>query len=199
MVIQLNLVRGINTILDLLSDEMGGGPAPPTVDSDVSDDEEGRFSPGPNSAHFSGKHRLLKLRLAPLRTVQRDLEVRIGIQAGADFNDTMISPPGSPVLGGSSRKQEFFVRSATSWKHSRTGSDDAGGRRSKEVQMRETADILAGCADDMKAIWEDPTIRDMLLRKGLRMETTPGLCVVPPPLVLVCLFGCMLTRVQLLE
>ena len=41
--------------------------------------------------------------------------------------------------------------------------------------MRETADILAGCAEDMKAIWEDPVVRDMLLRRGIRMETTPGL------------------------
>lgn len=176
MVIQLNLVRGINTILDILTEEMVGVPIPPAADSDVSDDEDGRFSPAPGSAHFSGKHRLLKLRLAPLRTVQRDLEVRIGVQAGADFNDTMVSPPGSPVLGGGQRKQEFFVRSATNWKHIRNDSEGMG-RKSKDVQTRETADILAGCAEDMKAIWEDPAIRDMLLRKGIRMEATPGLSV----------------------
>ena len=137
------------------------------------------FSPAPGT--FSGKHRLLKLRLAPLRTVQHDLELRIGIQAGSDVSDHIVpaSPPGSPVLGPA-RKQEFFVRSASSWKrsHGRGPSEDVsgnGGRRSKEVQMRETADILAGCADDMQAIWEDGAVRDLLARKGVRMEATPGL------------------------
>ena len=46
-----------------------------------------RFSPSTGALHLSGKHRLLKLRLAPLRTLQRDLEMRIGIQAGADLSD----------------------------------------------------------------------------------------------------------------
>ncbi|TFK90902.1 G-protein alpha subunit [Polyporus arcularius HHB13444] len=174
MVIQLNLVRGINFILDLLSEEMAGGPSPSAGDSDVSDDDDARFSPASGKVHLSSKHRLLKLRLAPLRTVQHDLELRIGIQAGADLSDTMISPPGSPTMGPAQRKQEFFVRSSTSWKHNRSASEAAGGRRSKESQMRETADILAGCADDMKAIWQDTTVREMLLRKGIRMETTPG-------------------------
>ena len=32
-------------------------------------------------------------------------------------------------------------------------------------------------AEDMKAIWEDATVREMLVRKGIRMEATPGLCV----------------------
>ncbi|KAI0331390.1 G-alpha-domain-containing protein [Cubamyces sp. BRFM 1775] len=180
MVIQLNLVRGINSILDLLAEEMAGGPAPAVGgDSDVSDDEGG-YAPRPGSMlHFTGRHRLLKLRLAPLRTVQRDLEMRIGIQAGGDVSDVISSPPGSPVLGARERRpQEFFVRSATSWKqtlHSRTPSDGTGnGTRYQDAQVRETADIIAGCAEDMKAIWEDPTVRDMLIRKGIRMETTPG-------------------------
>ena len=222
MVIQLNLVRGINFILDLLAEELAGGPYPASADSDVSDDDNdndnydgARFSPSTGALHLSGKHRLLKLRLAPLRTLQRDLEMRIGIQAGADLSDTMISPPGSPTMGPGAappRKQEFFVRSSTSWKqvHGRTSSEGTlglgagaggGGRRSKDVQMREAADILAGCADDMKAIWEDAAVREMLLRKGIRMETTPGLCVpvMPPVASAHAHFLLTRTRTQLLE
>ncbi|KAI1787370.1 G-protein alpha subunit [Ganoderma leucocontextum] len=188
MVVQLNLVRGINSILDVLADEMAGtgtlglGPPPPVVDSDVSDEEDDArpYSPALGGAgSFSGMHRLLRLRLTPLRTLQRDLELRIGVHAGADISDVLgpapgPSPPGSPLLGAT-RKQEFFVRSATSWKepHARHRSEGAG-QKQREVQMRSTADILAGCADDMKAIWEDPVIREMLLRKGIRMEATPG-------------------------
>ncbi|KAI0354208.1 G-alpha-domain-containing protein [Trametes cingulata] len=177
MVIQLNLVRGINSILDVLAEEMAGGSGPAIVDSDVSDDER-PYAPRTGSGgqlQFTGKHRLLKLRLAPLRTVQHDLEMRIGIHAGGDIHDVISSPPSSPVLGGRERKQEFFVRSATSWKqlHARMPSD-ATAARYQDAQMRETADIIAGCADDMKAIWADPTVREMLQRKGIRMEATPG-------------------------
>lgn len=202
MVVQLNLVRGINTILDILADEMAGtgtlgpGPPPPAVDSDVSDEDDEMNMNGvlavvggsaarpysPASSGISGKHRLLRLRLTPLRTLQRDLEVRIGVHAGADMADVLgpspgASPPGSPLLNATGgRKQEFFVRSATSWKqpHARHPSEGAM-QKQREVQMRETADILAGCAEDMKAIWEDGVVRELLLRKGIRMETTPGL------------------------
>ena len=59
--------------------------------------------------------------------------------------------------------------------HGRHASEGKGGRRSKEVQMRETADILAGCAEDMQAVWEDPLVRQLLVHKGVRMEATPGL------------------------
>ncbi|PIL25815.1 hypothetical protein GSI_11568 [Ganoderma sinense ZZ0214-1] len=205
MVVQLNLVRGINTILDVLADEMAGtgplGAPPPVVDSDVSDEDDeihanismslnGMVATGspstrpysPASSSLSGKHRLLRLRLTPLRTLQRDLELRIGVHAGADMSDVLgpspgTSPPGSPLLGavGGGRRQEFFVRSATSWKqpHARHPSEGAM-QKQREVQMRETADILAGCAEDMKAIWEDGAVRELLLRKGIRMETTPG-------------------------
>ena len=95
------------------------------------------------------------------------------------MGDTAVSPPGSPIVGPGGRKQEFFVRSATSWKRERGQSVSdyvgGGGRRSKEVQMRETADILAGCAEDMQAVWEDPLVRQLLVHKGVRMEATPGL------------------------
>ncbi|KAI0633064.1 guanine nucleotide binding protein, alpha subunit [Trametes polyzona] len=176
MVVQLNLVRGINQILDLLGEEMAGNTAPALPDSDVSDDDgPSRVPRAGGPLHFSGKHRLLKLRLAPLRTVQRDLEIRIGIHAGGDIGDVINSPPGSPVLGATGRKQEFFVRSATSWKqlHNRSNSDGTNAKM-QDAQIRETADIIAGCAEDMKAIWHDPVVREMLGRKGIRMETTPG-------------------------
>ncbi|KAI0830330.1 G-alpha-domain-containing protein [Trametes gibbosa] len=183
-VIQLNLVRGINTILDLLAKELAGAQDHGLGDdSDVSDVESPPSPPSrsgkprpPKELHFGGKHRLLKLRLAPLRTVQRDLEMRIGIHAGADVHDVISSEPGSPVLGSSGRKpQEFFVRSATSWKelHSRMPSDGTN-TKIQDAQTRETADIIAGCAEDMKTIWNDPAVREMLIRKGVRMEATPG-------------------------
>ena len=126
----------------------------------------------------------------------------------AQIAEALLTSQFSVGPGAAPRKQEFFVRSSTSWKqvHGRTSSEGTlgrgvgvGGRRSKDIQMRETADILAGCADDMKAIWEDPTVREMLLRKGIRMETTPGLCVAFFFVLCRLLAACSLVYVQLLE
>ncbi|OBZ74732.1 Guanine nucleotide-binding protein alpha-1 subunit [Grifola frondosa] len=174
MVIQLNLIRNVNTILDLLAEEMSGKATMATDDSDISDDEVDPQSVTNNALHFTGRHRLLKLRLAPLRRVQQDLELRIGLSAS---DEAYSSPPSSPVIGQKERRhQEFFVRSTSGWKgqtHNRRLSE-LGGRKSKEALNRETIEIIAGCADDMKAIWEDISIRDMLHRRGIRMEATPG-------------------------
>ncbi|EEB99581.1 hypothetical protein MPER_00716, partial [Moniliophthora perniciosa FA553] len=38
----------------------------------------------------------------------------------------------------------------------------------------EISEVIAGCRDDMKAIWEDSTIREMLNRSKSRMEDSPG-------------------------
>ena len=87
--IQLNLVRSINSILDVLSAEMSkssSNPASPPHHSDTSD------SPSPTSLlaspfafQFSHTHALLKLRLAPLRRVaqleQRAHELEAEVQA----------------------------------------------------------------------------------------------------------------------
>ncbi len=106
---------------------------------------------------FSDKHRLLKRRLAPLRHVQRDLEVRLG--AGAEEPSPALAgapmmeaaPFGDPSLSSSnsgqyfippSRRdpQEFFVHSSTGWKAAlerlRSSSEREGGRTGEEAKKK---------------------------------------------------------------
>jgi hypothetical protein len=65
-IIQLNLIRSIVTLLDFLGDALSG----PTFDS-----------PSALGMLLTEKHRLLRLRLAPLRGVQQDLQRRLGAAA----------------------------------------------------------------------------------------------------------------------
>ena len=50
--------------------------------------------------------------------------------------------------------------------------------------MRKAAEVtgvVVGCAEDMKALWEDNVVQEMLRRKKVRMEEEPGLCVLSSP------------------
>ncbi|KAL5495940.1 hypothetical protein ACEPAI_1404 [Sanghuangporus weigelae] len=173
-VIQLNLLRSVNTILDILQREMtGSGYISSPTSSDSEDEDEQHDS---THLQFTEMHKLLKLRLAPLRRVQKDLECRLG--SGAE--EPTDAPPGTITEAA---PQEFYVRSSTGWKstleklksRNSTGSrDDSHTREWREREAEETNAIIAGCRDDMRSLWLDPTIRQMLARRKLRLEDSAG-------------------------
>jgi len=127
-VVQLNLIRSVNSVLDILNQEMAiqtTARAGSTGDVPAMDDR------------FSEKHKILKLRLAPLRGVQTDLERKLGSGALEDqgkFNNNdrgraesasavtgTIFPPDSPPIDGDDLQiqrlpREFYIRSNNSWK-----------------------------------------------------------------------------------
>ena len=208
----------MTTILDLLHSELTGSPLPLTApftalagavgattggdDDPALQDAEAREDKFPRLS-FTEKHRLLKLKLAPLRKVQTDLERRLGSGAeeptpfdGGAALSSSASPFDSaaassstmfgsyPLTNSPPRRQEFYVRSSTGWKSaldklrptrsstsSREGQEGARERREAE----ETTQIIAGCRDDMKALWDDKIIREMLARRKLRLEEGGGL------------------------
>lgn len=158
-VIQLNLLRSINTILDILQRDMAnsGSPSSPISSESDSEDDEPRLR---MRLHFTENHKLLKLRLAPLRRVQKDLERRLG--SGAEEP----TPSKDPTVAA---PQEFFVRSSTGWKttldklrpRSSTGSrEDAHSRELREREAEETTAIIAGCRDEYV-----PAPRSLLLNQ----------------------------------
>jgi guanine nucleotide-binding protein alpha-1 subunit len=161
------------------------GPEYP--ESDPEDEYDEFAATNRQRLQFGEEHKILKLRLAPLRHVQRDLEQRLG--SGAE--EPMPVPPGYQTSAapfnehGSnmSRHQEFFVRSSTGWKaalaslrsRNSTGSrDDVDGRSQREREAEETTHIIAGCRDDVRALWHDPTVQQLLALRRLRLEDSPG-------------------------
>ncbi|KAF8056516.1 G-protein alpha subunit [Lyophyllum atratum] len=125
-------------------------------------------------------HHLLKRRLGPLRRVETDLKRRLG--AGTEE----VVGGGGGVLGeeaaGSGRVKEFGVRG---WKHvlegplaALSGNGVAGkgherGQAQGEV-VDEATEVIASCREDMKALWTDATVRDVLKRRRLRIEDSAG-------------------------
>lgn len=186
-VVQLNLLRSVNFILDILNEELSG----PTTSGSGSDDEEEDTALMDTQLQFSETHKLLKLRLAPLRRVQTDLERRLGSGAEEPIPVTSGMPSeAAPFdidnLNVKHRTQEFYVRSSTGWKSaldkfrqgSRSSTEADAANRDKERRDREdeeTAAIISRCKDDMHALWTDPVIRHMLARRKFRLEDSPGL------------------------
>lgn len=167
----------------------------PAGDSQGSDDEsEGHGSPAtrrstiqpPPPLKFTEKHRLLKLRLGPLHRVQTDLERRLGAASTEVYSTTASATPFDTPISNKRTPHEFCINSSNGWKTAldkfnplRNGPrPDIGPgslRRGKDPEGDEITDVIAGCKDDMRAIWEDPVIKEMLGRRKSRVEDTPGL------------------------
>ncbi|KAH9017575.1 guanine nucleotide binding protein, alpha subunit [Lactarius hengduanensis] len=159
-IIQLNLIRSIVTVLDLLGDALVG----PALDS-----------PSALSMPLTEKHRLLRLRLAPLRGVQQDLQRRLGAAA---IEESYNPGPGGVLP----RPSEFAVRSHDGWRSAlerfrarpQEAQESARAADARVRKAAEVTEVVVGCAEDMKALWEDHAVREMLRRKKIRMEEEPG-------------------------
>ncbi|KAI0248951.1 G-alpha-domain-containing protein [Lactifluus subvellereus] len=156
-IIQLNLIRSVVSLLDLLGEALTNSAS--------------------DTASFSltEKHRLLRLRLAPLRGVQQDLQHRLGAATVEESSN-----PGSGAV--LPRPSEFAIRSRDGWRSAlerfRARPQDAQETaRAADARVRKAAEVtevVVGCADDMKALWEDGVVQEMLRRKKIRMEEEPG-------------------------
>ncbi len=152
------------------------------ADNDSSDEDEPDIPPVPATSsarpaiRFTEKQRVLKLRLAPLRSVQEDLQARLG---ASDWP----TPKSGTTDSAKAHSQDFFVWSNASWKAALrpgrrsldTARAEKGQSRRRNSEENETAEVLASCADDMKALWKDETIQEMLKRRKLRLDLMPGL------------------------
>jgi guanine nucleotide-binding protein alpha-1 subunit len=165
-VVQLNIVRSITTILAAVESDIGGDPAQESdeeVSVDAGDDEE---------LQFNETHSLLMIRLSPLRAVETLLKRRLG--PGAEPHQPelpMAATPFDQPVGRSVGKssQEFAVRSWQEVLDAESRTDDAG-----EGLVSATLTIAA-CKDDMKALWNDKTVRQLLKRRKQILPDSAGL------------------------
>ena len=84
------------------------------------------------------------------------------------------------------RPGEFYVRSNVLWRETVRSADQGlhgdsnGEQRSSatldgQSKLEDATEIIASCAEDMQALWTDPVVREVLKRRKIRMEQTPGL------------------------
>lgn len=170
-VLQLNLVRSVNAILDALQDAFDD------------DDEE-------DALPFTDKHHLLRLRLRPLRGVEGDLKRLLGVKA-EDMPEH--SPQTSPRLSPRT-SSEFYVRSRhwRSFLQASRINDTENSRRPVKhdgVNSQDVTEVIAGCKNDIIALWADRIIHEMLRRYRVRLEDSASLFV-SFSFLLTCLSSC---------
>ena len=201
--IQLNLVRSINTVADAILQELDDG-------SEIADSEEGEDGATVHSVAqeptipLTDAHRALVERLKPLRAVQTDLEQRLGSGAEEDFGVArFLSASGQPVEVGHQtteavqsgstngyglpdgplaiqKSQEFYVRS-NGWKSAiarlrpRMSTSSRTGR--PEGVDDPNALVISEAKNTIKALWTDSAIQEMIKRRKVRLQDCAELCV----------------------
>jgi len=172
-VIYMNLVRSVNMILDLIADEISMSP-----------DEAGADKP----LQFSGAQKALRLRLGPLKQIQKDLEAILGSASlepvDVSNHDTSTHAAAFLDLEDTPRPlpSEFFVHSNCGWKSAlekvrQSHRSHSEGERSKASLKRadEVSEVIQSCRDDIKMLWTDQIVRDLLNKRKVTLEDTSGL------------------------
>ncbi|KAG6811071.1 hypothetical protein H0H92_009131 [Tricholoma furcatifolium] len=189
-VIQLNLIRSIITIVDNLQAEIDGEPVRQmpiprpllahqdaanvkpreSLDSEFVDVVETTVL---EPVQLLEKHHLLQRRLGPLRRIENELKRRLG--AGTEE----VVGGGGGVLGEDTttkRVKEFGVRG---WKQvlSAINGNTENGQyaiQDKAEAADDATEVIAECSQDMKELWSDPLVHQVLKRRRIRMEDSAG-------------------------
>lgn len=79
--------------------------------------------------------------------------------------------------GWKSALERFRTRRNNSFQrhHVENGSDGGLSPVKDNDPDGETASVLASCRDDIKALWEDDIVLEVLSRRKVRIEDDPGL------------------------
>ena len=176
-VIQLNVVRSIRTILDAISD-VRRRELPVSSASEGSDDESDERARLP--MHLEN----IMMRLLPLRHIESLLIAKLvppneeeAIHLGICQGDG----DGMCTIHRHHHHHEIFVRPGATWKggmlnkaRTQYGRPLSAGTTGQETQD-ESQLALHQCRDDMIALWHDPTVRDILRKRKMRLEESPGL------------------------
>lgn len=192
-VIQLNLVRSVLRIMDILNEEIGShspsGSSPVSYDvlpsRDSDDENDGSQSHLPESEMTSAPsspltqaHSVLALRLSPLRHVEHDLKKILGggsseiESSSAELYETPFANLSIPRVAR--RREEFGVRGWARALHVHSGREISSSD-SRKPDVEESTDIIASLQDDMRALWTDEAVKELLRRKAVRIEDSAGL------------------------
>lgn len=192
-VIYLNLVRNVNLILEHFTNELADIP---NISVDESQEDLPRTARALPSIKFKEKHKVLKMKLGPLQDVQKELEQGLGSASLELFStsETTAAPFGDHQHGRRAL-QEFSINSSNGWKSAldkfrtlRSARPEAEHENESLRKIKEKeddiAEVIISCREDIKALWDDALIQEMLLRRKVRIEDAPGLFV--PPVTLLC-------------
>ncbi|RXW23198.1 hypothetical protein EST38_g2651 [Candolleomyces aberdarensis] len=171
-VVQLNVVRSITTIIRVVEAEINGELL--IIDSD---DEQSILTveSAASDLKFSDRHQLLMIRLAPLQGVEAELKRRLGAGTEPVQATSMSATPfDTPQEYRPRRKRlpEFAVRSWKVIEAEQRAPQTGDGSASSGADLPTIT--IAGCKDDMKALWHDKAVQQALKRRKLLLPDSAG-------------------------
>lgn len=174
-VIQLNVVRSIRTILDTVSD-VRVRELPVSSASEASDDESYE------RARLPFHLETIAMRLLPLRHIESLLVAKLVPPNEEEATHLGVYHGDDPHRR---HHHEIFVRPGATWKGGmlhRTrspGRPTSAGTTGQETHD-ESQEALGQCCEDMIALWNDAFVQDILRKRKMRLEESPGLFVTLP-------------------
>ncbi|KAF7302485.1 hypothetical protein HMN09_00882800 [Mycena chlorophos] len=168
-IIQLNIVRSVRIILDAISRAQNIGGRPASARSSVSS-QDSAF-PRVDSELVA-----LKMRLSSLLEVEQQLMKRLSVPGE-------VEPTERPLASSSRRHQprELAVNSTVVWQGVFRRTGDGNGRESLDsdhlVDWDDPEDPgvkLHACRDDLKRLWEHPTVQAILEKQSIRLQESAG-------------------------
>ncbi|KIP09968.1 hypothetical protein PHLGIDRAFT_125945 [Phlebiopsis gigantea 11061_1 CR5-6] len=200
VIVQLNLVRAVNTMLEALSSAMAdGGSGSPTAEhpylpqsfstpqlpSDGQDDLDFASSTTPSSPtlsyqplQFTDAHLSLKLRLGPLRRVEADLKKFLGAASEevtesslqGDYSSLAATPFDYPGQPSSSGKHREFAVRSHNAWKSTIMNDVQHDALRPTSPNNNATDVISALRDDMMALWRDDCVLELLRRRKIVLE-----------------------------
>ncbi|KAJ7154911.1 guanine nucleotide binding protein, alpha subunit, partial [Mycena crocata] len=198
-VIQLNLIQNVLCILDVMQEALATLPGTPpegtapssftapapssraSIDSTLSE-----MTSTATPVALTQKHRLLSMRLSPLREVEDDLRRRLGATdpefTFANSGDGVLGPAShsdyaaGDEYGPPQRKasREFGVRGWIGALGLPTLGGKNDGKKGQEEEVDEATEILATLRNEIVSLWEDREVRELLRVRRVRVEDRPG-------------------------
>ncbi|KAJ7201405.1 guanine nucleotide binding protein, alpha subunit [Mycena pura] len=159
-IIQLNVVRSIQIILDAMARAQNLNDRPPSARSSISSHDSLRLD-----AELIG----LNTRLLPLLEVEKSLMKRLSIPG--EWEAT------TRPLTSRRRQGEIAVNSTVAWKGAFTRTDRESIDTDHLVDWDDPEDpgvVLHACREDMKRLWEHPTVQAILEKQSIRLQEQAG-------------------------
>jgi hypothetical protein len=202
-VIDLNLVRSVTFLLNLLEESSPTSPSPSTVDaagSSGSGSGDADIRPtSPSGTKILPLRRLtddlrrLRVSLSPLRSIEECLARfispehyprRVGC-AGSSSNKNGSGNGGSPTSAlPTERAFEVRVRSGSRWKTLFKGGGNGAMSKARSQEYEEAQNarrVIEACREDIVTLWNHPAVRAGLADQSVSLEFQSGLCVASEP------------------
>ncbi|KAI0053196.1 G-alpha-domain-containing protein [Auriscalpium vulgare] len=167
-VIQLNVVRSIHLILNTISDARLLQKTTRSP-SHTPSPSYGSRPTSPTVADLTSEHARLQLSLSPLVRVEEALVRKLQLSAGQPALDAGVA-------------KEVALNSTSGWKGNFVGRvlarrSGEGGDEDDGIDWDDPNDpgrVINACGEDMMRLWEDPVVRELLDRAGVRLREMSG-------------------------